>query len=161
MSLGKEKKMTLACLCALHKDDLILCSGKKAGPLTAAPPASPSPSIQTVRGENDVSSSRSVDTQNYTDSALKELYQQVTNMPESAKKKKLIRQVTKVCREANGQAAHNPAHACALCLRAVWKTALVDAYIWFPDAFQQEALALALFRWNDKGKTVYLLMYYY
>ncbi|XP_075874698.1 rho GTPase-activating protein 19-like [Nelusetta ayraudi] len=77
------------------KDDLILCSGKKAGPLTVVPPASPSPSMHTVRGENAVASGSSVDTQNYTDSALKELYQQVTNMPESAKKKKLIRQFEK------------------------------------------------------------------
>uniref|UniRef100_A0A3P8T929 Rho GTPase-activating protein 19 n=1 Tax=Amphiprion percula TaxID=161767 RepID=A0A3P8T929_AMPPE len=36
----------------------------------------------------------SSDTQSYTESALRELYQQVNNMPESAKKKKLIRQVT-------------------------------------------------------------------
>lgn len=32
----------------------------------------------------------------YTESALRELYQQVNNMPDSAKKKKLIRQVTSV-----------------------------------------------------------------
>ncbi|KAM8852149.1 rho GTPase-activating protein 19-like [Synchiropus picturatus] len=35
------------------------------------------------------------ETENYTQSALKELYQQVNNMPQSAKKKKLIRQFEK------------------------------------------------------------------
>uniref|UniRef100_A0A3Q4B7S2 Rho GTPase-activating protein 19 n=1 Tax=Mola mola TaxID=94237 RepID=A0A3Q4B7S2_MOLML len=38
---------------------------------------------------------RPSETQSYTESALKELYQQVSNMPESAKKKKLIRQFEK------------------------------------------------------------------
>uniref|UniRef100_A0A671XD49 Rho GTPase-activating protein 19 n=1 Tax=Sparus aurata TaxID=8175 RepID=A0A671XD49_SPAAU len=38
---------------------------------------------------------RSSETQSYTESALKELYQQVSSMPESAKKKKLIRQFEK------------------------------------------------------------------
>lgn len=55
--------------------------------MSAMMPASPSPSIQTLRGEA---------SQDYTESALRELYQQVNNMPESAKKKKLIRQVSSV-----------------------------------------------------------------
>lgn len=54
--------------------------------MTAVTVASPSPSITTVTS----------DTQNYTESALRELYQQVSSMPESAKKKKLIRQVLSV-----------------------------------------------------------------
>lgn len=78
------------------QDDLTLCPGKKVGALSVVPPASPSPSIQTTRGEHGVTSS-SIDTQSYTESALRELFQQVNNMPESAKKKKLIRQVTWVC----------------------------------------------------------------
>ena len=62
--------------------------------MCAIPAASPSPSVRTLGGE--VCSSctvRSSETQSYTESALKELYQQVSSMPESAKKKKLIRQV--------------------------------------------------------------------
>lgn len=72
----------------------MLSSGTKEGPVSAVTPASPSPSMRTVR--DDVSSTpttRSLETQSYTESALRELYQHVTNMPESAKKKKLIRQV--------------------------------------------------------------------
>lgn len=52
--------------------------------MSAATPASPAPSIPTLRGGV---------SQDYTETALRELYQQVNNMPESAKKKKLIRQV--------------------------------------------------------------------
>lgn len=56
--------------------------------------ASPSPSIQTIRGEVcNTCTVGSSETQSYTETALRELYQQVINMPESAKKKKLIRQV--------------------------------------------------------------------
>lgn len=138
-----RRKITPACLRRLYKDDLILCSGKKAGALSSVPPASPSPSIQTV--------SSSADTQNYTESALKELFQQVTNMPESAKKKKLIRQVTGATRSrrTNRRLAAQLTLALLVCLCAVWKTAPVDAHIWFPDALQQETLALALLGRND------------
>lgn len=52
--------------------------------MSAVTPASPSPSIRTLRGGV---------SQDYTETALRELYQQVNSMPESAKKKKLIRQV--------------------------------------------------------------------
>uniref|UniRef100_A0A672IA14 Rho GTPase-activating protein 19 n=1 Tax=Salarias fasciatus TaxID=181472 RepID=A0A672IA14_SALFA len=55
--------------------------------------ASPAPSMRTVPGE--VGSSCTVgssDNPSYTETALQELYQQVNKMPESAKKKKLIRQ---------------------------------------------------------------------
>ncbi|KAF1375749.1 hypothetical protein PFLUV_G00223420 [Perca fluviatilis] len=76
------------------KDDLTLCSGTKDGPMTAVIAASPSPSIRTIRGEVS-STSTTGSTESYTESALRELYQQVTNMPESAKKKKLIRQFDK------------------------------------------------------------------
>lgn len=86
------RKITPTCVCLLYKDDLILCAGNKAAALSSVPPASPCASTHAVRGENGVTSS-SADTQSYTESALKELFQQVTNMPESAKKKKLIRQV--------------------------------------------------------------------
>lgn len=152
--MTRKRKLTATRLCNPLKDDLILCSGKKAGLLSAVPPASPSPSIQSVRGESGVASSSSVDSQNYTESALKELYQQVTNMPESAKKKKLIRQVTEFCCEANKRLTAHLTLA-PFCLCAVRKAALVDANVWLSDAFQQETLALALFRWNDKGKTLF------
>lgn len=66
------------------QDDSTLCSGTTSGSTSAVIPASPSPSIRTLRA--DVS-------QDYTESALRELYQHVNNMPESTKKKKLIRQV--------------------------------------------------------------------
>ncbi|XP_013877233.1 rho GTPase-activating protein 19 isoform X1 [Austrofundulus limnaeus] len=67
------------------KDDLSLCSGTKDGSVAVITSASTSPSIRTIEGE----------TQTYTESALKELYQQVNKMPQSAKKKKLIRQFEK------------------------------------------------------------------
>uniref|UniRef100_UPI0037E862CD rho GTPase-activating protein 19-like n=1 Tax=Semicossyphus pulcher TaxID=241346 RepID=UPI0037E862CD len=79
------------------KDDLTLCSGtqdKETMPAVTA--ASPSPSLRTMGGEaSSTSTSRSCETQSYTESALRELYEQVNNMPESAKKKKLIRQFEK------------------------------------------------------------------
>uniref|UniRef100_A0A8D0A8Y6 Rho GTPase-activating protein 19 n=1 Tax=Sander lucioperca TaxID=283035 RepID=A0A8D0A8Y6_SANLU len=76
------------------KDDLTLCSGTKDGPMSAVTAASPSPSIRTIRGEGS-STSTTMSSESYTESALRELYQQVNNMPESAKKKKLIRQFDK------------------------------------------------------------------
>ncbi|XP_030296832.1 rho GTPase-activating protein 19-like [Sparus aurata] len=76
------------------KDDLTLCS--KEGLMCAIPAASPSPSVRTLGGVVHSSCTiRSSETQSYTESALKELYQQVSSMPESAKKKKLIRQFEK------------------------------------------------------------------
>lgn len=55
-----------------------------------------SPSIQTSGEVSSTCNIRSSETQSYTESALKELYQQVNSMPESAKKKKLIRQVPQI-----------------------------------------------------------------
>ncbi|XP_004555886.1 rho GTPase-activating protein 19 [Maylandia zebra] len=81
-------------------DDLTLCSGAKEGPMTAVTVASPSPSITTVTS----------DTQNYTESALRELYQQVSSMPESAKKKKLIRQIEKQTPSAESRAPFSRRH---------------------------------------------------
>lgn len=69
-------------VCWPFQDDSTLCSGAEKGPAAAATEASPPPSITVTS-----------DAQTYTESALRELYQQVNNMPESAKKKKLIRQV--------------------------------------------------------------------
>uniref|UniRef100_A0A3Q1I777 Rho GTPase-activating protein 19 n=1 Tax=Anabas testudineus TaxID=64144 RepID=A0A3Q1I777_ANATE len=74
------------------KDDLTLCSGTKNAtedePVPVETTAFPSPSMRT-------GTIRSSETQTYTETALRELYQQVNNMPESAKKKKLIRQFEK------------------------------------------------------------------
>uniref|UniRef100_A0A8C2Z5V8 Rho GTPase-activating protein 19 n=1 Tax=Cyclopterus lumpus TaxID=8103 RepID=A0A8C2Z5V8_CYCLU len=75
------------------KDDLTLCSGTEDGLISAITAASPSPSMRTISGE--VSSTPTKSTQSYTECALRELYQQVNNLPESAKKKKLIRQFDK------------------------------------------------------------------
>lgn len=91
-------KYLATCYVFCLQDDLILCSGMKDEPMTVAMPASPSPSLQTIRGEVSSSCTSSSETQTYTENALKELYQQVNNMPESAKKKKLIRQVPHVPR---------------------------------------------------------------
>ncbi|GAA6213803.1 rho GTPase-activating protein 19-like [Lates japonicus] len=78
------------------KDDLTLCSGTKDGPIAAVTAAPPSPFMRsTVSEGSSTCTTRSSETQNYTESALRELYQQVNNMPESAKKKKLIRQFEK------------------------------------------------------------------
>lgn len=56
--------------------------------------SSPSPSMRTISGDDSSAcTTGSSEPQSYTESALKELYQQVNSMPESAKKKKLIRQV--------------------------------------------------------------------
>ncbi|XP_068423292.1 rho GTPase-activating protein 19-like [Clinocottus analis] len=70
------------------KDDCTICSGTKDEPISAITAAFPSPCMRNISG--DVRS-----TQSYTESALRELYQQVNHMPESAKKKKLIRQFDK------------------------------------------------------------------
>ncbi|TMS04456.1 rho GTPase-activating protein 19 [Larimichthys crocea] len=78
------------------KDDLTLCSRIRDGPMSAIPPASPSPSMTTIGGDvSNTCTNRSSESESYTESALRELYQQVNNMPESAKKKKLIRQFEK------------------------------------------------------------------
>uniref|UniRef100_A0A8C6MDY0 Rho GTPase-activating protein 19 n=1 Tax=Nothobranchius furzeri TaxID=105023 RepID=A0A8C6MDY0_NOTFU len=66
------------------RDDMSLSSGIRAG---SEAPSSMSP------GPAETCSSS--ETQSYTECALRELYQQVSNMPESAKKKKLIRQFEK------------------------------------------------------------------
>ncbi|XP_024916723.1 rho GTPase-activating protein 19-like [Cynoglossus semilaevis] len=78
------------------KDDSTLFSVTQVGQITTGEAAPSSPIFRPVA--NTVGSpcaSRSCETQSYTESALKELYQQVSNMPESAKKKKLIRQFEK------------------------------------------------------------------
>ncbi|XP_024152634.1 rho GTPase-activating protein 19 isoform X2 [Oryzias melastigma] len=67
-------------------DDLTLCSGSEFG--SGAAVVYPSPSVRT----NTEKSSESL---SYTETALRELYQQVSSMPESAKKKKLIRKFEK------------------------------------------------------------------
>ncbi|XP_070697679.1 rho GTPase-activating protein 19-like [Pempheris klunzingeri] len=78
------------------KDDLTLCCGTKDGFSPAVTAASPSPSMRTMAGDvSSTSTGRTSETQTYTESALRELYQQVNSMPESAKKKKLIRQFEK------------------------------------------------------------------
>ncbi|XP_047458185.1 rho GTPase-activating protein 19-like [Mugil cephalus] len=74
-------------------DDFTLCSGSKERPMAAATPASPSLAMRTISVE--AGAARPSDTQSYTESALRELYQQVNSMPDSAKKKKLIRQFEK------------------------------------------------------------------
>ncbi|XP_040905002.1 rho GTPase-activating protein 19-like [Toxotes jaculatrix] len=76
------------------KDDSTLRSGTKDGPMAGVPTAPASPFMRSSEVSN-TCTARSSETQNYTESALKELYQQVSNMPESAKKKKLIRQFEK------------------------------------------------------------------
>ncbi|XP_061647161.1 rho GTPase-activating protein 19-like isoform X1 [Phyllopteryx taeniolatus] len=74
------------------KDDLTLCSGTKETPAVLEPTSNLSPYTRKSDGN---SLTKSIDTETYTESALRELYQQVNNMPESAKKKKLIRQFEK------------------------------------------------------------------
>lgn len=68
-------------------DDMTLCSGAKSDSAAAVSLSTP-----TKRNEPEISETEH---QNYTQSALKELYQQVNKMPESAKKKKLIKQFEK------------------------------------------------------------------
>uniref|UniRef100_A0A7N8XDB2 Rho GTPase-activating protein 19 n=1 Tax=Mastacembelus armatus TaxID=205130 RepID=A0A7N8XDB2_9TELE len=68
----------------------------KDGSIAAVTAAFPSPSVLSIGGEVcSTCPNKSSETQNYTESALRELYQQVNNLPESAKKKKLIRQFEK------------------------------------------------------------------
>nr|XP_019953954.1 PREDICTED: rho GTPase-activating protein 19-like [Paralichthys olivaceus] len=76
------------------KDDSTLCSRNKDGPIAAVTPVPQSPFTRSIGSEVN-STTKSPETQSYTESALRELYQQVNNMPESAKKKKLIRQFEK------------------------------------------------------------------
>nr|XP_057914511.1 rho GTPase-activating protein 19-like [Doryrhamphus excisus] len=73
------------------KDDMTLRSGTKDPPALLTPTSNRS--LYTRKIVSEVS--RSTKTQSCTESALQELYQQVHNMPESAKKKKLIRQFEK------------------------------------------------------------------
>ncbi|XP_034007700.1 rho GTPase-activating protein 19-like [Trematomus bernacchii] len=78
------------------RDDSTLCSASKQELIPVLTAASPSRSVRTIRGEVSSSSSlKSPERASYTESALRELYQQVSTMPESAKKKKLIRQLDK------------------------------------------------------------------
>lgn len=69
--------------------------------MSAVMPASPSLSQQRLKGELSL---------DYTKSALRELYQQVSNMPDSAKKKKLIRQVPPVPAVNTGSAKMHAAN---------------------------------------------------
>ncbi|XP_028983593.1 rho GTPase-activating protein 19 [Betta splendens] len=69
------------------RDDLTLCSGTKKvpnEPMGATTTACSTPPCL-----------KPSETESYTETALRELYQQVNSMPESAKKKKLIRQFEK------------------------------------------------------------------
>ncbi|XP_077438132.1 rho GTPase-activating protein 19-like [Vanacampus margaritifer] len=74
------------------KDDLTIMSGTKTLPHVLQPTSNVSPCTRKISGNSLV---KSMDTEAYTESALRELYQQVNNLPESAKKKKLIRQFEK------------------------------------------------------------------
>ncbi|XP_060943513.1 rho GTPase-activating protein 19-like [Limanda limanda] len=76
------------------KDDSTLCSQSRDGPIAAVMPVPQSPFTRSIGSEVN-STPKTPETQSYTESALRELYQQVNNMPESAKKKKLIRQFEK------------------------------------------------------------------
>ncbi|XP_041867163.1 rho GTPase-activating protein 19-like isoform X1 [Melanotaenia boesemani] len=76
-------------------DDLTLWLRTKDGTMVATNAASPSPSMTTITDEICSMATKSSETHSYTESALKELYQHVNKMPESAKKKKLIRQFEK------------------------------------------------------------------
>ncbi|XP_061692929.1 rho GTPase-activating protein 19-like isoform X2 [Syngnathoides biaculeatus] len=78
------------CKTLQSKDDLTLRSGSEEPPAVLEPTSNLS---ETKIDGN--SSTKSLHTETYTESALRELYQQVNNMPESAKKKKLIRQLEK------------------------------------------------------------------
>ncbi|KAG7512392.1 rho GTPase-activating protein 19-like [Solea senegalensis] len=75
------------------KDDSTLFSRTKDTAYTAAPL---SPITRPIGREvNSTCAAGSSESLSYTESALRELYQQVNSMPESAKKKKLIRQFEK------------------------------------------------------------------
>ncbi|XP_077350499.1 rho GTPase-activating protein 19-like isoform X2 [Festucalex cinctus] len=74
------------------KNNLTITSGTKTPPRVLQPTSNVSPYTRKVSGN---SSMKSMDTEGYTESALRELYQQINNLPESAKKKKLIRQFQK------------------------------------------------------------------
>ncbi|MEQ2236308.1 hypothetical protein ILYODFUR_011358 [Ilyodon furcidens] len=77
-------------------DDLTLSSGSKTGSIAAIKAPSPSPSMRSIAGETSSTGTiKPSDNQSYTESCLRELYMQVNSMPESAKKKKLIRQFEK------------------------------------------------------------------
>ncbi|XP_077585888.1 rho GTPase-activating protein 19-like isoform X2 [Stigmatopora nigra] len=73
------------------QDDLTLCLGTKEPPAGFEPTSSYSPYTRKISGNNSPKSC----TKTCTESALRELYQQVNDMPPSAKKKKLIKQFQK------------------------------------------------------------------
>ncbi|KAF7645719.1 hypothetical protein LDENG_00199350, partial [Lucifuga dentata] len=75
------------------KDDLTLCAGSKNESVGGVADCTLSSPMTTEAGLT--CTVRSSETQSYTEAALRELYQQLNNMPESATKKKLIRQFEK------------------------------------------------------------------
>ncbi|XP_061765896.1 rho GTPase-activating protein 19-like [Nerophis ophidion] len=78
------------------KDDLTLRSGTKDLSVLLTPTSNCSPYTRKIVGKVGVTGTpETSDTQTCTESSLRELYQQVKSMPESAKKKKLIRQFEK------------------------------------------------------------------
>ncbi|KAM4729494.1 rho GTPase-activating protein 19-like [Anableps anableps] len=77
-------------------DDLNLSSGNNTVSIAAIAAPSRSPSMRSISGETSSTSTiKPSENQSYTESCLRELYKQVNSMPESAKKKKLIRQFEK------------------------------------------------------------------
>ncbi|XP_028324571.1 rho GTPase-activating protein 19-like isoform X2 [Gouania willdenowi] len=76
-------------------DDSVLYSGTIDVPLSAGTDASSSPFVRTLPADFCSVTPRHSETQSYTESALRELYLHVNNMPDSTKKKKLMRQFEK------------------------------------------------------------------
>ncbi|XP_054886287.1 rho GTPase-activating protein 19 [Poeciliopsis prolifica] len=77
-------------------DYLNISSGNKTGSIAAIAAPSPSPSVRSITGETSSTSNiKPSENQSYTELCLRELYKQVNSMPESAKKKKLIRRFEK------------------------------------------------------------------
>ncbi|XP_077469542.1 rho GTPase-activating protein 19-like isoform X3 [Stigmatopora argus] len=87
------------------QDDLTLCLGTKEPPAGFEPTSTYSPYTRKISGNN---SPKSVCTETCTESALRELYQQVNNMPASAKKKKLIKQFQKQPLVGSSADPHSP-----------------------------------------------------
>lgn len=137
--------------CPHFQDDSTLCSGTRDEPMSVVPAASPSPSVRTIG-----CTAGSSQTQSYTESALRELYQHVTSMPESAKKKKLIRQVLRVRLSLRAQGEES-SHASRSVLFLVWEADVTEPLDWAPDPVQQEALALTLLRGNYQGLCCFLI----
>lgn len=98
--------------------------GNKTGSAASIAAPSPSPCMRSISGETSSTSTiKPSENQSYTEACLRELYEQVNSMPESAKKKKLIRQFEKQSDSGSSAESRTPF------TRRHWRSRSVGAII--------------------------------